>query len=155
MSKGITPLWDNRTIEKMFDRWQDKAEEKMIKILQRAGEEFVKIARQNAPANSFYDHTGNLRSSIGYVIVRDGKVVAYSFAKSSKGSDGSKGMNKGFQVAKGIALSYRKGMVLIGVAGMEYALKVESIEGKDVISSATEETEEWLRSFNAKLNSKL
>lgn len=155
MSKGITPLWDNKMVEKMFYRWQDRAEEKMLQILQRAGEEFVKIARQNAPSNSFYDHTGNLRSSIGYVIVRDGKVVGYSFGKSNKGTDGSEGVNKGFQVAKGIALSYRKGLVLIGVAGMEYALHVESIEGKDVISSATEKTEDWLRSYSAKLYSKL
>ena len=46
-------------------------------------------------------------------------------------------------------------MVLVGVAGMEYALSVESIEGKDVISSATEKTEEWLKSFGGKLNARL
>lgn len=142
-------------IEKMFDRWQDDTEQKMLQILQRAGEEFVKIARQNAPANSFYDHTGNLRSSIGYVIVRDGNVVSYSFVKSGNGTEGENGMTKGRQVALNIAFSHRRGLVLIGVAGMEYALKVESIEGKDVISSATEKTEEWLRSYSAKLYSKL
>lgn len=152
MSKGITPLWDNKMIEKMFDRWQDDAEQKMLQILQRAGEEFVKIAREGGV---YLDHTGNLRSSIGYVIVRDGNVIEYSFARSNKGTDGATGVNKGRKLAYEIASGYKNGLTLIGVAGMEYALRVESIEGKDVISTATDMTDLWLRSYSAKLYSKL
>ena len=40
---------------------------------------------------------------------------------------------------------YNEGLVLIGVVGMEYAVYVEAIEGKEVISGAYIQTEQFLR----------
>lgn len=52
-----------------------------MNLLQRTGEEFVKIARLEG---NYIDHTGNLRSSIGYVIVKDGRIVGKNFQLSEK-----------------------------------------------------------------------
>ena len=58
-------MWSDKEVERWFDYYVDRAEERIYKLLQRAGEEFVKIARKK---KSYQDQTGNLRSSIGYVI---------------------------------------------------------------------------------------
>ena len=48
--------------------------ELLIKQLSYIGEECIRIARESG---SYNDITGNLRSSIGYVILYDGKPVQY------------------------------------------------------------------------------
>lgn len=39
-------MWSDREVERWFDYYVDRAEERIYKLLQRAGEEFVKIARK-------------------------------------------------------------------------------------------------------------
>ena len=43
---GLTPMWSDKEVERWFDYYVDRAEERIYKLLQRAGEEFVKIARK-------------------------------------------------------------------------------------------------------------
>lgn len=43
---GLTPLWSDKEVERWFNYHIDRAEEKMYILMQRAGEEFVKIARE-------------------------------------------------------------------------------------------------------------
>lgn len=149
---GLTPMWTDRDVERFFDRFVDQAEEKIYKLLQRAGEEFVKIAREK---KGFEDHTGNLRSSIGYVIVIDGEIVTEDFERSEKGTDKATGINQASRLADDLARLYDKGFVLIGVAGMRYAVYVEAMENKDVISSAAIHTEEWIKIQSKTLFDKL
>ena len=150
---GITPLWSDKEVEKWFDYHIDKAEERIYKLLQRAGEEFVKIARNSG---KYIDHTGNLRSSIGYVIAINGKIVAENFAKSAKsGTDKTTGVNYAARLSADLAKIYNKGYVLIGVAGMKYAVIVEAMDNKDVISSAGIRTEDWIRKQSKKLFDKI
>ena len=54
-------------------------------------------------------------------------------------------MNKAEKLARELAnhTQYRVG--LIGVAGMEYALYVEAMESKDVITGANVKTEAWMK----------
>lgn len=145
-------MWTERDLERFFDYAQERAEEKLYKLLQRAGEEFVKIARNK---KGFNDDTGNLRSSIGYVIVVDGKIVTEDFEKSEKGTDKTTGINQASHLARELAKLYNKGFVLIGVAGMQYAVYVEAMENKDVLSSANIQTEEWIRKQSKTLFDKL
>lgn len=84
MKNGMTPLFDQQSLERWFDHFQNRAEERMLKLLQGAGEKFVEVARKSA---SFDDHSGNLRSSIGYVIAKDGEVLTENFQESDKGTD--------------------------------------------------------------------
>ena len=68
MKNGLTPLWNDDDIAHWFDIFIDRAEEKIFKLLQRAGEVFVTYARNKG---NYRDCTGNLRSSVGYVIVAE------------------------------------------------------------------------------------
>lgn len=86
----------------------------------------------------YLDQTGNLRDSIGYVIVKDGKVI-----KSHLGSQGADNVNA--MIAKSAA-KIPKGYGLIVVAGMEYAAAVES-KGYDVLTSS----EHWAKKQMPKL----
>lgn len=139
---GLTPLFSVNDVDQFIQRFQDRAEEKLLKLLQYAGENFIKIARAKG---KYQDHTGNLRSSIGYVIVRDGELISGSIYEAEKGTDKKTGVRTSDRLVTSLAKIHNKGLVLIGVAGMEYAVYVEAMEGKDVLSGAYEGTEELLR----------
>lgn len=113
----------------------------MLVLLQAGGEKFIQVARRSG---SYKDQTGNLRSSIGYVIAKDGKVVAENFKESDKGSDKTTGKFKGNRLAVEVSLSHKGGYVLVGVAGMEYAAAVEA-KGFEVVSGANTQCEKYLR----------
>lgn len=139
---GFIPLWKERDIERWFDYHLDRAEEKIYLLLQRAGEEFVKIARKKG---AYQDRTGNLRSSIGYVIAKDGKILTENFELAEKGSEKSPGMREAKRLTSDLIGLHKNGWVLIGVAAMPYAAAVEAIHNLDVVSVAAEETEDWIR----------
>lgn len=138
---GLTPLFTGDDIERWFDHFQEKAESKLFVLLSAAGEKFVEIARKKG---SYKDQTGNLRSSIGYIIAKDGDIVSQNFAVSEKGTEKAKGLSKGKQIAEEVSLSFTGGYVLVGVAGMNYAAAVEA-RGLDVVTSANIQCEEYLR----------
>lgn len=143
MSKsGLTPLFSQKDIDKWVDIFTERAEEKIYILLRAAGEMFVKYAREEG---NYIDHTGNLRSSIGYVIVDGGKIKEENFQIQHTGTEGDTGLYKGKKLAKDLANTYNSGMVLVGVAGMEYAVYVEAMESKDVITAANIKTENWMR----------
>jgi len=105
--------------------------------LQQIGEECVKIARE-PHANDYNDITGNLRSSIGYVVLVDGKPVVNGEAKqySGKQGDGAQGVQAGQELLARLQGKYPSGVVLIVCAGMRYAAYVEGIHHKDVLTAA-------------------
>lgn len=149
---GLTPMWSDREVERWFDYYVDRAEERIYKLLQRAGEEFVKIARKKG---NYQDHTGNLRSSIGYVIVKDGDILTENYELSKDGTDKHTGIREAKRLVSELALVYSDGWVLIGIAAMPYAAYVEAIHNLDVISAATEHTEDWIKKQSRTLFDKL
>lgn len=102
----------------------------LIRNLQYIGERCLNKARET---DSYKDRTGNLRSSLGYVIVRDGKIVGKSRFEIVK--NGDLGKKSGLQYAKEVARQFPEGIALIVVAGMNYASYVAD-RGYDVITSA-------------------
>lgn len=88
--------------------------------------------------NTYTDRTGNLRSSIGYVVYDKGVKVGEDFKLYPKEEDGSKGMDQAKTLADIVAQEYSNDTVAILVAGMNYAVYVES-RGYDVISGPMEE----------------
>lgn len=141
MKSGLTPLFSGDNVERWFDHFQERAEERIFKLLSAGGEKFVEIARKKG---SYHDQTGNLRSSIGYIIAIDGEIVSENFEESEKGTDKYTGKVKGRQIAEDISLSYPNGYIIVGVAGMNYAAAVEA-RGCDVVTSGDIACNEYLR----------
>lgn len=110
-------------LAKRFDKFLDVIERRQIDRLKMLGEMCVIHARELPPEIGFHDQTGNLRSSIGYVIFKDGVPIHESFEQIKTGSEGVK---TGKIVASKIGAKYSKGVVLVVVAGMNYALALEA-----------------------------
>ena len=124
-----------------------------IRALSRLGEECVTEARDRSPEESWIDRTGNLRSSIGYVIASGGKIIRYSdFSVVKNGTDGPK---TGKALAEEIARKYRSEYALVVVAGMNYAEYVEAMDNKVVLASAELFARQQLPNMMQKLKSQI
>lgn len=105
-----------------------------IRTLAYLGEKCVIEARDRPQEASWFDQSGNLRSSIGYVIVHNGKIIKYSeFNQVKNGTDGPM---EGKELAEELAKKHTSGYALIVVAGMNYAELVEAMDNKNVLASA-------------------
>ena len=131
----------NKTDMRKLKAWVGRKVRDIVNFLvfrfQQIGEECVKIARE-PHANDYNDITGNLRSSIGYVILVDGKPVVNGETKQISGKEGSgaEGVQAGQELLARLQGNYPKGVVLIVCAGMRYAAYVENIHHKDVLTAA-------------------
>ena len=97
------------------------------------GLQCVTKIRDRKGDDSWYDQTGNLRSSIGYAIYSYGlKQIESTFESVLGGNEGS---NKGRKMVAELASMYSDTYALVVVAAMEYAEYVEAIESKDVLAS--------------------
>lgn len=149
---GVT--WDFSDVYKSIDDELNKLVNKLI----YAGELAVQTAVQNG---RYQNITGNLRSSIGYVLARDGKIIKeggfnkvagfganmqrvrfttisgkdVNFIARGKSGDGSEGSKQGLIYARQIVSTHKKGYTLVVVAGMDYASYVNA-RGFDVMDSA-------------------
>ena len=126
---------DMRKLKQELQIEMKKLANHVIEQFTYIGEESVKIAREKG---SYNDITGNLRSSIGYVILYDGKPIINGQPKRYKGKkgDGSAGAPAADALLKKLQAKFPWGIVLIACAGMEYAAYVEAIYHKDVLTSA-------------------
>ena len=99
------------------------SQQALVKVFEYVGESCIAEARV---AGNYTDRTGNLRSSIGYVIVVDGKVQKTVIVSPSKGDDKSKGKTSAVNMLKELVHGYPNGVALVIVAGMNYAGYVEA-----------------------------
>ena len=151
---GLVPRFTSADIEKDLDNVKVQVEINMISLLKRIGDIFVKDARENLNIDTsafpsqrkvtqkemerkrmtvtpqlgqgeYLDDSANLRSSIGYLVLKNGQIVHQNM----------KGTSEGVSAAK-VALENvpKSGLQLIGVAGMDYTSYVES-KGYNVITS--------------------
>jgi len=115
----LTPMFKLSDLEKQIGVEIEDSLEEIAEGFALFGEQYVNDARTGG---SYKDQTGNLRASNGYVVSRDKKRTKTKF-------DGGK--PTGEAAAASLASEVLKGeppdsLVLIGVAGMEYAGEVES-----------------------------
>jgi len=125
--KRITP---DSEIDKYIDDTVRRAEEAIVYNLKYVAEQVLNEARST---NSYKDRTGNLRSSLGYVIAVDGRIVSTSSFNTVSG--GSEGSREGRKFAESLVSRFPKGIVLIVVAGMNYA-KYVSARGYNVLDTS-------------------
>lgn len=111
-----------------IEKAREEAERRTIRLLSNIGDECVSEA---VNGGNYTDQTGNLRSSIGYVVAKDGAVVAEGGFWNVGGEDGQ---NTGRRVAFERAAE-TTGLALILVAGMDYAQYVAD-RGFNVLDSA-------------------
>lgn len=126
-------------VHDMLMREAERVDRLTIRALSKLGEQCVTKIRDRAGDKSWYDQTGNLRSSVGYVIAHNKNIIQYSTFNQVK--QGSEGVKTGKDLAKELAKGYSNNYVLIVVAGMNYAEFVEAMDNKDVLSS----TELWVK----------
>ena len=113
----------------------------MLISLQKLGEECVARIRDRSAEESWIDHTGNLRSSIGYAVYDYG--VKYMQSSFSTVLGGVEGSSTGAKMVADLASEFTNVYALVVVAGMNYADYVEAIETKDVLES----TKQWAMSI--------
>lgn len=123
---GIRANFNNNDLNKLQQQIIDEVFQKSIKAFQYIGEMLIAHARTNV---GFMDQTGNLRSSIGYVLFVNGQVYKEAYSGSAEG------VKAGKDIAKEIkATIQREPIVLVCTAGMNYALLVES-RGYNVLTA--------------------
>lgn len=151
-------------LQKWINAFQERALYNLIQLFEDSGEYFVRDARLNG---NYDDWSGNLRSSIGYIVLHDGIAVRSSSFEPIQGKpfkmvefttkdgksvkfkakiteyDGSRGSSTGSSFINQLSLEYSNGIVLILCAGMEYAAAVEA-NGKDVITGASIRAKNYL-----------
>lgn len=132
------------TLKEYLELCQQIADDCVFEAFAYLAEECVNRVRDRSADDSWIDRTGNLRSSIGYIITANGKPMVKGGFKPTSAPDGNgaKGQSKGPSYADSIAsqLAYAP-IALIVVAGMEYAVYVEARNNKDVLAA----TELWAR----------
>ena len=98
-------------------------EKRIVRALGYLGEQYVNASKNKTKAQGGYkDQTGNLRASIGWMILKDGKEVSLSV--DERGEDTSRLIND-------VKSQAPNGFVLVVFAGMEYAFYLEAGVGKD------------------------
>ena len=133
---GFSAAFDKGEVHDIFAEYALRIHRAIETVMQYIGEACVRIAREQGTYN---DITGNLRNSVGYVLVRNGDIICQNFEEhvASKVVDAAngKGILQGQALAEKLAKRFTKGYALIVVAGMHYAHYVESLN-KDVLDSA-------------------
>ncbi len=147
MAVAIVPKFNKAQIRKMISERREQIKQVILLNLKRVGETFVKNARNQ---DTYKDRTGNLRSSIGYVILYNGEQLFESF----KSTGGPLGVSKAKEVIEDSKQRFPRGFVIIGVAGMDYAAAVEA-KGYDVITASSIEAETGLKVALQRLTRKL
>ncbi|WP_321437167.1 hypothetical protein [uncultured Bacteroides sp.] len=134
---------EKTTSEKAIEEAIKKAilenEKEVLKGLSLIGEE----CRNNARLNRGYkDQTGNLNSSIGWVVLKDGhpEYEGGLVSTPSGSEEGAKGQIIGAEMLDKWSSEFKEGYVLLLVAGMNYASFVQNgtsrMPGRNVLKSA-------------------
>ena len=122
-----TPLSE---IDAYIERSLEKAKQAIIGVFEDVGLQCLTEARDNP---GYIDQSGNLRSSIGYAVVVDGRITSMQISEQVK--DGVAGKGEATAFLSRLASEHKTGICLIVVAGMNYAVYVEG-RGKNVLTSA-------------------
>lgn len=119
-------------LTKMAMEQAERIDKTIFRNLSYAGDQAVNTAKASH-SKDWTDQTGNLRSSIGYIITKDGEMVTMSKFDTVK--EGAEGAEKGKAYAQSLTAEHPTGWCLTVVAGMHYASYVAN-KGYDVLDSA-------------------
>lgn len=132
---GLTPKFNDNDLKKLEKSILDDLMQRSIRAALYIGEQLVIHAKTNV---GFMDQSGNLRSSIGYVLFVDGQVKAENYVSFSNDNTG---IEKGKALAIDIASTIKSRIVLVVTAGMNYAHYVEA-KGYNVLTATEQEAKQ-------------
>lgn len=131
-SMGIKATTSQSQISKMLREEVERHRRVLIRTMLYCAEELTNAARST---DSYKDQTGNLRSSVGSIVIVDGRVIQeYGFDTVKSGSQG---VTDGKEYAHSLARLFPTGIAVVVVAGKDYASYVAD-KGYDVLDSAEE-----------------
>lgn len=148
MGIKFTPKFNVNDVLKQIKDDVNRIETNIEQRFRMVGDEFVIHARNQGKPPGFGDRTGNLRSSIGYILFKDGGPLYDDF-----GDLNEDGRQTGYDIAMESEVP-KTGYCLVVVAGMSYAAAVES-KGYDVISGSSLYAEKLLRETLERLKKKI
>lgn len=152
---GVEVKMDIREIRDYLMREAEKHQARVIAMLRYVGETVVNKIRAS-DISEWNDQTGNLRSSVGYIISIDGVPIETSPFPTVDGPKRADTSDDGSQIGKSFAESltalYTHGIALIVVAGMEYATYVERMENKTVLAQGELEAQRLVSELIEQLN---
>ena len=144
---GIRCTTSSGEMDAFLKRAARHIKERMLMALTKLGEECVVKIRDRGPSESWIDHTGNLRSSVGYSVYDYG--VKYMQSSFNAVLSGTKGRSEGMRMVEELSKEYSNVFALVVIAAMDYADRVEALDNKDVL----ETTRIWAQSVvEEKLN---
>ena len=128
--------------EDLYNQVDEFVKNKMSKIEEILGYVGENFANYSKAMGNYTDQTGNLRNSIGYSILNDGKEIRrFIMSPGTVGGDNAnKALNEAIQDLAG-----NREPVLIGTAGQDYAAAVQHLDGYDVILGGATKAEELLK----------
>jgi len=133
---GLIPTFKMEDLSQHIDAFKRAKIKRAFEILSYIGIECVNYAKQS---HTYTDQTGNLTSSIGYAVIYNGSVDRASMMAEESAN-----------LVEDLAKIYPEGMILVVVAGMEYAAAVESKQ-YDVITGASRVADDLKAYMKAKL----
>jgi hypothetical protein len=138
---AITARYTQKQFKDVLNGVLVVAEKKIEAGLVEIGVQFVADAKANG---QYMNDTGNLRSSIGYIVSKGRKIISSGF---NTVQGGNVGKTKGFFLAKSMLKDNKeRALRLIVVAGMEYASILES-KGRDVLTGSSSKAINDLKSL--------
>lgn len=129
---GIKATTPTKQINALLRHEAERQRRVLIRTMLYCAEEITNAARST---DSYTDRSGNLRSSVGCIVIVDGKIIQeYGFEQIKQGAQG---VTDGQDYAYSLARQFPKGVAIVAVAGKEYASYVAD-KGYDVLDSAEE-----------------
>ena len=122
-------LNNKQALEKYIAQQAVRIEKALIYLLEYTVAKLETHAKMSA---GYIDQTGNLKSSIGGAVLKDGKVITYKGLTSGT----LEGNVEGKQFIDKLIEKFTKGYVILVVAGMEYATYVENSHNLNVLKKS-------------------
>lgn len=130
---GVRLSTPKQALDAFFEKANKILFDAIYNCLAKLGEECVAKIRDRSAEESWIDHTGNLRSSVGYAVYDDGRKLIESAFKVVR--DGNEGSSEGKKYIDSLTQEYSDTFALVVVAAMNYAEYVEAKDNKDVLAS--------------------
>lgn len=136
---ALVRKWTKTQVAEIKDEAFEMFRERVIRMLKYVGESCVSHAKENG---EYTDRTANLRNSITYLILEDGRLIDRNY--SEFGSDMVDSL------INRLNSTLKSGFTLVVIAGMEYGKWVEAL-GYNVLTKTEFFAEKEINYFIAKM----